>query len=64
MDLFREKIATTQGYAIALNVLVMNLEKLPGFLFVLLAFWRQLLLGHRAAGDFHVTVQNNQLAAA
>lgn len=43
LDLIREKLATTQGSAIALTVLVMNLEKLLELLFVLLAFWPQLL---------------------
>jgi len=37
LDLIREKLVTTQGSAIALNVLVMNLEKLLELLFVLLA---------------------------
>lgn len=32
LDLIREKLATTQGSAIALNVLVMNLEKFPKLL--------------------------------
>jgi hypothetical protein len=43
LDLIREKLATSQGSAIALNVLVMNLEKLLELLFVLLAFCLQLL---------------------
>jgi transposase, IS5 family len=64
LDLIREKLATTQGSAIALNVLVMNLEKLLELLFVLLAFWLQLLLGYRAACGSHVAVLNDQLAAA
>ncbi len=34
----------TQGSTIALNVLVMNLEKLLELLFVLFAYWLQLLL--------------------
>jgi transposase, IS5 family len=63
LDLIREKLATTQGSAIALNVLVMNLEKLLELLFVLLAFWLQLLLGHRAACGSHVVVLNDQLDA-
>lgn len=43
LDLIRQKLATTQCSAIALNVLVMNLEKLLGLLFVLLSLWLQLL---------------------
>ena len=35
LGLIREKLAVTQGSAIALNVLVMNLEKLLELLFVL-----------------------------
>lgn len=64
LDLIREKLPTTQGSAIALNVLVMNLEKLLELLFVLLAFWLQLLLGHRASCGSHVAVLNDQPAAA
>ncbi len=40
----REKLAVTQDSTIALNVLVMNLEKLLELLFVLFASWLQLLL--------------------
>jgi IS5 family transposase len=43
LDLIREKLSTTQGSAIALNVLVMNLDKLLELLFVLLACWLQLV---------------------
>jgi hypothetical protein len=64
LDLIREKLATTQGSAIALNVLVMNLEKLLELLFVLLACWLQLLLGHRGAWNSHVAVLNDHPAAA
>lgn len=64
LDLIREKLATTQGSAIALNFLVMNLDKLLELLFVLLAYWLQLLLAHRAACNSHVAVLNDQPAAA
>jgi len=37
--LIREKLAVTQGSTIALNVLVMNLEKLLELLFVFLRAW-------------------------
>jgi hypothetical protein len=43
LGLIREKLAVTQGSTIALNVLVMNLEKLLELLFVLVAIWMQLL---------------------
>jgi len=43
LGLIREKLPATQGSAIALNVLVMNLEKLLELLFVLVAIWMQLL---------------------
>jgi len=36
LGLIREKLAVTQGSTIALNVLVLNLEKLLEFLFVFL----------------------------
>ena len=49
LGLIREKLATTQGSAIALNLLVMNLQKLLEVLFVLSAYWLQFLLAHRAA---------------
>ena len=44
LGLIREKLAVTQGATIALNVLVMNLEKLLELLFVLFASWLHLLL--------------------
>jgi hypothetical protein len=39
LGLIREKLAVTQGSAIATTMLVMNLEKLLQLLFVLFAFW-------------------------
>ena len=44
LGLICEKLPATQGSTIALNVLVMNLEKLLELLFVLFAFWLHLLL--------------------
>ena len=44
LGLIREKLAVTQGATIALNVLVMNLEKLLELLFILFASWLHLLL--------------------
>jgi hypothetical protein len=46
LDLIREKLAVNQGSTIALNVLVMNLQKLLELLFVLFAYWLQLLLSN------------------
>ena len=44
LGLIREKLAVTQGATIALNVLVMNLEKLLELLFVIFVSWLQFLL--------------------
>ena len=49
LGLTREKLAVTQGSSIAMNVLVMNLQKLLELLFVLLAFWVNLLLNDGVA---------------
>ncbi len=46
LGLIREKLAVTQGSTIAINVLVMNLQKLLELLFVLFAHWHQLLLSN------------------
>ncbi|MBE9171897.1 transposase [Cyanobium sp. LEGE 06143] len=50
LDLIREKLARTQGSAIALNVFVMNLEKLFELL-SLLACWLQLYMDHSAGSS-------------
>jgi IS5 family transposase len=44
LGLIRKKLAVTKGATIALNVLVMNLEKLLELLFVLFATFLRLLL--------------------
>ncbi len=44
LGLIREKLPATQDSTIALNIPVMNLEKLLELLFVLCASWLQLLL--------------------
>jgi hypothetical protein len=46
LGLISEKLAVTQGSTIAINVLVMNLQKLLELLFVLFAHWLQLLLSN------------------
>ncbi len=42
LDLIREKLAVTQGSTIAINLLVMNPQKLLELLFVISAYWLQL----------------------
>ena len=48
MGLIREKLGVTQGSAIALTVLVMNLEKLLELLFVFFVFCLHHLIGNGA----------------
>jgi len=64
LDPIREKLATTLGSAIALNVLVMNLEKLLELLFVLFAFLLQLLISDDAIRRAETQLPGNQPAAA
>lgn len=44
LGLIREKLATAQGSSIAVNILVMNLQKLLELLFVFLVFLWQFLV--------------------
>jgi len=44
LGLIREKLATTQGSSIAMNILVMNLHKLLELLFVFFVFLWELLV--------------------
>lgn len=60
LGLIREKLSITQGSAIALNVLVMNLQKLLELLFVLFADWIQFLLVPRAAWNLHLRLLSHQ----
>ena len=64
LGLIREKLAVTQGSTIAMNLLVMNLEKLLELLFVLFACWLQLLLVSRVAKDCHSELLGKHGAAA
>lgn len=64
LDLTREKLATTQGSAIALNVLVMNLDKLLELLFVLLGCWVQLLMAISAPCKSEMALVGDLPAAA
>jgi hypothetical protein len=64
LGLIREKLAVTQGSTIALNVLVMNLEKLLELLFVLFAYWIQLLLSNQPGKSSLFARLSNQVAPA
>jgi hypothetical protein len=64
LGLIREKLPATQGSTIALNVLVMNLEKLLELLFVFFAYWLQLLLGNEPGKGSRFAQLSNKLAPA
>ena len=64
LGLIREKIAVTQGSTIALNVLVMNLEKLLELLFVLFTALLRLLLVNEGGRRIRTVPLKPQIAAA
>jgi hypothetical protein len=64
LGLIREKLAVTQGSTIALNVLVMNHEKLLELLFVLFMAWLRLLLVNEGGRSIHTVPLKPQIAAA
>jgi IS5 family transposase len=64
LGLIREKLTATQGSTIALNVLVMNLEKLLELLFVLFASWLYLLLSNQAGKESRLVCLSTQLSPA
>ena len=64
LGLIREKLAITQGSTIALNVLVMNLEKLLELLFILFAVLLRLLLVNEGGRSIHTVPLKPQIAAA
>jgi hypothetical protein len=64
LGLIREKLPVTQGSTIAMNVLVMNLQRLLELLFVFFAYWLQLMLGDGAAKRRQAVLQGVQTAAA
>jgi len=64
LGLIREKLPATQGSTIALNVLVMNLEKLLELLFVFFAYWLQLLLCNEPGKGSRFAHLSNQMAPA
>ena len=53
MGLIREKLALTQGSTIAMNILVMNIEKLLELLFVLFTCWLHLLWARGSVNNAH-----------
>ena len=64
LGLIREKLAVTQGSTIALNVLVMNLEKLLELLFVFFTALLRLLLVNEGSRSIHTVPLKPQIAAA
>jgi IS5 family transposase len=64
LGLIREKLAVTQGSTIAINVLVMNLQKLLELLFMLFAYWLQYLLGDGECKRLQTARLNIQIAPA
>ncbi len=62
LGLIREKLAVTQGSTIAINVLVMNLQKLLELLFMLYAYWLQYLFGDGAGKRLQTARLNIQIA--
>ena len=64
LGLIREKLAITQGSTIALNVLVMNLEKLLELPFILFAVLLRLLLVNEGGRSIHTVPLKPQIAAA
>jgi hypothetical protein len=63
LGLIREKLAVTQGSTIALNVLVMKLEKLLELLFVLFSALLRLLLVNEGGRSIRTIPLKHQIAA-
>jgi len=64
LGLIREKLAVTQGATIALNVLVMNLEKLLELLFVLISALLRILLVNESGQGVRTLPMKPQMATA
>ena len=64
LGLIREKLAVTQGSTIALNILVMNLEKLLELLFVFFTALLRLLLVDEGGRSIRTVPLKPQIAAA
>jgi IS5 family transposase len=64
LGLIHEKLAVTQGSTIALNVLVMNLEKLVELLFVFFTALLRLLLVHEGGDTICTVSPRHQISVA
>jgi IS5 family transposase len=64
LGLIREKLAVTQGSTIAMNVLLMNFQKLLDLLFVFFGYWLQYLLDDGAGKRLQTARLNIQIAPA
>jgi hypothetical protein len=64
LGLIREKLSVTQGSTIAMNVLVMNLQKLLELLFILIAYWLERLLGNEPEKNPQFAYVTNQITLA
>jgi transposase-like protein len=64
LDLIREKLAVTQASTIAINVLVLNLQKLLEIPFVLIAYWLQPLLSNEQGERLWFTILKRQISLA
>ncbi len=64
LGLIREKMPVTQGSTIALNVLVMNLEKLLELLFVLISALLRILLFNESGQSVRTLPMKPQMATA
>jgi len=64
LGLIREKLPVTQGSTIALNVLVMNLEKLLELLFVLISALLRILLVNESGQSVRTLPMKPQMATA
>jgi len=64
LGLIREKLSVTQGSTIAITVLVMNLQKLLELLFVLFAYWFQILLRNERVIGPRVLCLSTQISPA
>ena len=64
LGLIREKLSVTRGSTIAMNVLVMNLQKLLELLFVLFAYWLQLLLSNERVINPRISRLSTQISPA
>jgi transposase len=64
LGLIREKLAVTQASTVAINVLVMNLQKLLDLLFTLFVYWLKLHLGNEPVKSPRFACLSSQIAPA